>query len=55
VVGDPTLATRDKGKRMFEAVIERMGELVREFRDRPRAPRQDLHAEKVVGDFGLKP
>ena len=55
VVGDPTLATREKGKQMFETVVERMVELVREFRDRPRAPRQDMHAEKVVGDFGLKP
>jgi hypothetical protein len=55
VVGDPTLATRDKGKQMFDAVMARMVELVREFRDRPRAARQDMHAEKVTGDFGLKP
>lgn len=55
VVGDPTLATRDKGKQMFDAVMARMVELVREFRDRPRATRQDMHAEKVEGDFGLKP
>jgi creatinine amidohydrolase len=55
VVGDPTLATREKGKQMFETVVERMVELAREFRDRPRAARQDMHAEKVVGDFGLKP
>lgn len=40
---------------MFEAVTERMVELVREFRDRARAPRRDMHAEKVQGDFGLKP
>jgi hypothetical protein len=37
------------------ATMERMTELVREFRDRPRAARQDMHAEKVRGDFGLKP
>ena len=55
VVGDPTLATRDKGKQMFDAVMARMVELVREFRDRPRAPRHDMHAEKVQGEFGLKP
>jgi len=55
VVGDPTRATKEKGKQMFDAVIERMVELVREFRDRPRGPRQDMHAEKVVGGFGLKP
>jgi len=55
VVGDPTLATKEKGKAMFDAVIERMVELVRDFRDRPRGQREDMHAEKVVGDFGLKP
>jgi hypothetical protein len=54
-MGGPTLATKEKGKQMFDAVIERMVELVREFRDRPRAPRQDMHADKVVGGFGLRP
>jgi len=54
-VGDPTVATKEKGKTMFDAVVERMVELVREFRDRPRGQREDMHAEKIAGDFGLKP
>jgi creatinine amidohydrolase len=43
VVGDPTLATADKGKRVFEAVVAALVELVREFRSRPRGERRDLH------------
>ena len=55
VVGDPTLATRAKGEQMFTAVTERMVELVREFRDRPREPRHDMHAETPRDLFGLRP
>ena len=43
VVGDPTLATADKGKRVFDAVVAALVELVREFRSRPRGERKDLH------------
>jgi len=43
VLGDPTLATGEKGKVIFEKVIERMVELVREFRARPIRPRRDQH------------
>ena len=43
VVGDPTLATVEKGKKIFEAVVSALVELVREFRTRDRGDRVDLH------------
>jgi creatinine amidohydrolase len=43
VVGDPTLATPEKGKRIFDAVVAGLVELVREFKSRPRGERRDLH------------
>lgn len=43
VVGDPTVATAKKGKKIFEAVVAALVELVREFRARKRGERQDLH------------
>jgi hypothetical protein len=43
VYGDPTLASPDKGKRVFEAVGEAFLRLVREFKNRPRGERTDWH------------
>lgn len=43
VVGDPTKATAEKGKRFVEAVAERLTALIREFRRREIAPRVDHH------------
>ena len=43
VVGDPTVATVEKGKQIFEAVVEALVALVREFRSRERGNRVDLH------------
>ena len=43
VVGDPTLATAQKGKAIFDAVVDAFVALVREFRARPREGRTDLH------------
>lgn len=43
VSGDPTLATAEKGKVVFEAVVEGFLRLVREFKKRPRGERTDLH------------
>jgi creatinine amidohydrolase len=43
VLGDPTVATEEKGKAIFERVIDRMVELVREFKARPIRPRRDQH------------
>lgn len=42
-VGDPTLATAEKGRQFVEAVVERMTALIREFRAREIAPRVDHH------------
>jgi creatinine amidohydrolase len=43
VVGDPTLATREKGEKIFEAVVAALVELVKEFKIYNRAAPQDLH------------
>ena len=43
VVGDPTLATAQKGKMIFDAVVAGLLALVREFKSRHRGDRQDLH------------
>lgn len=42
-VGDPTKATREKGERFVNAVVERMIALIREFRAREISPRVDHH------------
>jgi len=42
-VGDPTKATREKGRRFVEAVVERMIALLKEFRAREIRPRVDHH------------
>ena len=43
VVGDPTLATKEKGEKIFEAVVEALIELVKEFGGCKRDTRQDMH------------
>lgn len=43
VLGDPTLATAEKGERLYRAMTEQLAALVREFRRRPLRPRQDHH------------
>ena len=42
-VGDPTKATREKGEKFVQAVVERMVALLREFRERQIQPRVDHH------------
>ncbi len=42
-IGDPTLATREKGKLWFEATVAAMIEFVREFRAFEVRPKLDLH------------
>jgi creatinine amidohydrolase len=48
VVGDPTLATPEKGQRLFTVLIDRMVDLVREMRARSLKERADLHADLPV-------
>src|SRR5581483_10367564 len=43
IAGDPTAATREFGEMMFNATVERMIELIREFKQIPIKPRQDMH------------
>jgi creatinine amidohydrolase len=47
VHGDPTVATAEKGKVIWEAILGRMLELIDEFRAWPVASRNDLHAQPV--------
>ena len=46
VHGDPALANAEKGEVIFEAVVSRFLELVREFKNRPDPKRTDHHVEK---------
>jgi creatinine amidohydrolase len=41
--GDPTKATAEKGRRFVEAVVERLVDLIRDFRARQIRPRFDHH------------
>lgn len=43
VVGDPTLATAEKGEKVFDAIVDGFARLIVEFRDRPIRPRKDHH------------
>lgn len=43
VAGDPTVATREFGELMFNATVERLLELMREFKQIPIKPRRDWH------------
>jgi len=43
VSGDPTLATAEKGKIIFEAVVDAFVRLAREFKNRPRGERADYN------------
>ena len=51
VHGDPTRATAEKGKVIWEAVLSRLVELVDEFRAWPIAPRSDQH--KIPPQSGI--
>ncbi len=41
--GDPTKATAEKGRRFVDAVVENLGRLIRELRERRIEPRVDHH------------
>ncbi len=43
VAGDPTVATREFGEFIYNATVERMIELMREFKQIPVRPREDHH------------
>ena len=43
--GDPTKATLEKGKIVFEAVVSAFVRLIKEFKNRPRGERVDWHKQ----------
>lgn len=43
VIGDPTVATRDKGQKWFEATVSNLVEFIREFRAMEIRPKRDMH------------
>lgn len=43
VIGDPTLATREKGERLVEGIAEELARFLTEFRAREIRPRVDHH------------
>ena len=51
VHGDPTSATAEKGKRIFETAVEELISLVREWRSWPVADRADMHTNPVQDDI----
>ena len=49
VIGDPTLATREKGERLLAAAVEGLVELVREIEQRPLPRPEDHHGRERSG------
>ncbi len=47
--GDPTLATAEKGRIIYEAVVSNLIRLAREFKNRPRGDRVDYHTTEWRG------
>ena len=47
--GDPTLATKEKGRIIFDAVVRNLVRLAREFKSRPRGERVDYHQTEWQG------
>ncbi len=49
VCGDPTVATAEFGRALFETTVENFIRLVREFRTLPLRPRRDHHGREAQG------
>ncbi len=43
IIGDPTKANKERGKRMFEIFVDKLAEFIEEFRKREIRPRKDYH------------
>jgi creatinine amidohydrolase/Fe(II)-dependent formamide hydrolase-like protein len=48
VCGDPTVATVEFGKALFETTVENLVRFVREFRTIPVRARRDLHSDARI-------
>jgi creatinine amidohydrolase/Fe(II)-dependent formamide hydrolase-like protein len=49
VNGDPTLATAEKGRAIFETVVRELVRFAREFRERPSGEHVDYHQAQWNG------
>jgi creatinine amidohydrolase len=47
ICGDPTVATAEFGKALFETTVQNLIRFVRDFRSLPLRPRRDLHASRA--------
>jgi hypothetical protein len=45
-IGDPTLATKSKGKLWYDATVAAIAEFIQEFRSFPVRPILDMHHSK---------
>lgn len=48
ICGDPTVATAEFGRALFETTVENLSRFVREFRTIPLRPRRDLHSRDTA-------
>jgi creatinine amidohydrolase len=48
ICGDPTVATAEFGRALFETTVENLRRFVREFRTIPLRPRRDLHGRDAA-------
>jgi len=53
VMGQPTKAKVEKGKRIFEEAVSQFLEIITEFHDRPKRPRQEHQAGPSLGPLPL--
>lgn len=53
VMGQPTKASLEKGQRIFEEAVSQFLEVITEFQERPKRPRQSHHAASPLGPLPL--
>ena len=47
VIGDPTVATAEKGKQLYEAAVEGLVKIILDLKDRPIRKIEDKHIKPV--------
>jgi creatinine amidohydrolase len=53
VMGEPTKASADKGRRIFEEAVRNLVAVIDEFYERPKRPRVDHHTVSLLGALPL--
>jgi len=53
VIGQPTKASAEKGRRIFEEAVSQLLEVITEFQDRPKRPRQKHQSVPSLGPLPL--